>query len=92
MYLAKQGFYKLKVKEIKMVKTDSIPTKIEIVNILIMPFIKSSVFNYYNRLVTIIFLLNKVMPFCFYCTKKALVCIVIIIPISCQLSSCVKCI
>ena len=59
---------------------------------LIMPFIRSSASDCYNRLVTIIFLLDEVMPLCSHCEEKKLVCVAIAVLTGCQPSSCVECI
>jgi len=59
---------------------------------LIMSLIRSSVSDYCNRLVTVILLLGKVMPFYSCCVEKALVCVVIVSLTGRQLSSCIKCI
>ena len=58
---------------------------------LIISPIRSFVFNQYNRLVTVILLLSKVMPSCSCCVEKVLVCVVIAALTGCQPSSCVKC-
>ena len=58
---------------------------------LIMPSIRSSVFNQHNRLVTVILLLSEVMPSCSCCEEKKLVCVAIVALTGCQPSSCVKC-
>ena len=58
---------------------------------LIMPSIRSSVSDYYNRLVTIILLLSEVMPSCSCCEEKKLVYVTIMALTRYQPSSCVKC-
>ena len=48
-----------------------------------MPFVKSLVskrLTYCFKLVAVILLLGKIMPACFYCAEKGLVCIAIITP------------
>ena len=44
--------------------------------------IKSSASRRYNKLITLILSMNKVMPSYFCCVKKGLVCIIIIAPSS----------
>ena len=58
---------------------------------LIMFFIRSSAFNYHNRLVIIILSLSEVMLLYSYCEEKKLVCVIITVFTGCQPSSCVKC-
>jgi len=58
---------------------------------LIMLFVKSFMSGQCNKLVTIIFSLSEIMPLCFCCFKKMLVCIAIVAPTSYQFSLCVKC-
>ena len=55
-----------------------------------MPFIRSLLSDYYNRLVTTILSLSKVMPSCSRYAKKKLVCIVIAAPSGRQPSSYAK--
>jgi len=58
---------------------------------LIMPFIKSFAFSQCNKLMTIILLLGEIMPFCFCCLEKLLVCVAIAALTRRQSSFCVKC-
>ena len=57
-----------------------------------MPFIKSSVSEYHIYTVALILSLSVIMPTYSYCTKKKLVCVIIIAPSSHQPSFCSKCI
>ena len=56
-----------------------------------MPPIKSSLSNYYNRLVTIILSLSEVMPSCSRYADKKLVCVAIAAPSGCQPSFYAEC-
>ena len=59
---------------------------------LIMPPVRLSASDYYNRLVTIILLLSEIMPLCSHCVEKKLVCVAIAAFTGRQPSSCVECI
>ena len=52
-----------------------------------MPFIRSLVSKYYAYIVTLILLLNIIMPIYSYYTEKKLVCVIITVPFSHQPSS-----
>ena len=58
----------------------------------LMPPIRSLASKCCTYTVAVILLLGKIMPFYSYCKEKKLVYIAIIIPFSCQPSSCIKCI
>ena len=48
-----------------------------------MPFIKSLISKrsvHHSKLIAVIFLLGEIMPIYSYCTKKKLVCVIIIVP------------
>ena len=59
-----------------------------------MPPVRSSAFKrtaYYFKLVAIILSLNKIIPTYSYYVEKGLIYIIIIAPLSCQPSFCIKC-
>src|SRR6266704_354578 len=56
-----------------------------------MPPIRSFAFKHYNKLITIILLLNKVIPFCSYYVEKGFTCVAIMAPSGHQLLFCTKC-
>ena len=55
-----------------------------------MPFIRSLVFKRYAYIIAVIFLFSEIMPTYSHYVLKGLVYIIIIAPLSCQPSSCVK--
>ena len=57
-----------------------------------MPPIRSTAFRCYNKLMSLILSISKVMPSCSYCVKKGLLYIVITSPSSRQPSFYTKCI
>ena len=56
-----------------------------------MPFIRSLVSKYHAYIISVILLLDKIMPIYSCCVKKKLVYITIITLFSCQPSSYIKC-
>ena len=57
-----------------------------------MPFVRSLTSTYCTKLVAVILLLGKIIPSYSYYKKKKLVCVIIIVPFSRQLSFYIKCI
>jgi len=58
---------------------------------LIMPFVGFFAFNWCNKLITVIFLLNKITLLYFCCVEKELVCVAIAFLTGCQFFLCVEC-
>ena len=56
-----------------------------------MPLVRSSASKHHARVIAVILLLSEIMPTCFYCVLKGLICIAIIAPLGCQPSSYTKC-
>ena len=57
-----------------------------------MPLVRSLASEHYACVVAVILLLSEIMPTCSRCVLKGLVYVIIIAPLGCQPSFCIKCI